>query len=99
MPQCVKVLPAGSPLFYWGGTNVNSSIPYIVPDPGCAAGLEVLSQSEIAELKQTLKVDTSSDPQRVLDMQAVFYGFLLVLVTVWGLKQLLNLFTGDTDRG
>lgn len=65
----------------------------------CSTGYQILSTAELAELKRTIKVDTASDPERVLDMQAVFYGFLLVLVTVWGVKQLLNLFTGDTDRG
>jgi hypothetical protein len=37
-------------------------------------------------------------PQRVEDMQALFLAFLAVLVSVWGLKQLLRLFTSDTEK-
>lgn len=37
-------------------------------------------------------------PQRVQDMQALFLAFLAVLVSVWGLKQLLRLFTSDTEK-
>lgn len=65
-------------------------------DGGCSSGLVVLTQSEIDANK--LQVNTDSDPERVADMTALFYAFLLVLVMVWGVKQLLNLFTGDTEK-
>jgi hypothetical protein len=38
------------------------------------------------------------DPVRVADMQAIFIAFLAALVVVWGLKQLLNLFTSDIEK-
>lgn len=69
----------------------------VVVDASCSSGLQILTTAEIDVMK-TIKVDTASDPQRVQDMTDLFYAFLLVLVTVWGLKQLLNLFAGDTSR-
>lgn len=68
-------------------------------DPTCASGLVILTQSEIDANKATLTVDTASSPERVQDMTDLFYAFLLVLVAVWAIKQLANLFTGDTERG
>ena len=100
MPICVSVLPAGSVVGVLSGPGqARLAVPMIGVDSSCASGHSIYSQQEIDQLKQTLTVDTASNPERVLDMQAVFYGFLLVLVTVWGVKHLLNLFTGDTDRG
>ena len=68
----------------------------IVLDAGCASGLTLLTQSEIDANK--IQVNTASDPERVADMAALFYAFLAALVVVWGVKQLLNLFTGDTEK-
>gem|GEM_PF-5757474 len=31
-------------------------------------------------------------------MGALFYAFLAALAVVWGVKQLLNLFSGDTEK-
>lgn len=67
--------------------NSGESISLIVHDPDCLSGLKLVTVS-----------DTDSSPERVQDMTDLFYVFLLVLVTVWGLKQLLNLFSGDTSR-
>lgn len=68
----------------------------IVLDAGCASGLTLLTQAEIDANK--IQVNTASDPERVADMAALFYAFLAALVVVWGVKQLLNLFTGDTEK-
>lgn len=99
MAQCVKVLPSGSTIGFNGGLGYyfNSTVPIIVPDDACTSGLQILSKAEIDVMK-TIKVDSSSDPARVQDMTDLFYAFLLVLVVVWGIKQLLNLFTGDTSK-
>lgn len=98
MAQCVKILPAGTSLVHSGtGYYLTSVVPVLGIDGDCSSGLQVLTKAEIDTMK-TLKVDTSSDPQRVQDMTDLFYAFLLVLVTVWGIKQLLNLFTGDTSK-
>lgn len=98
MAQCVRILPTTEPVAVANGAYVSALYPLLVVEPSCAAGLKVLTMAEIAELKQTLKVDSSSDPARVQDMTDLFYVFLLVLVVVWGIKQLLNLFTGDTSK-
>lgn len=65
-------------------------------DATCATGLQILTQAEIDGNK--LQINTASDPERVADMASLFYAFLAVLVVVWGVKQLLNLFTGDTEK-
>lgn len=98
MAQCVKVLPTGSSIGVSGRAVFDSSVPIIVPDDSCTSLLSIYTQLEIDALKQTIKVDSSSDPARVQDMTDLFYAFLLVLVVVWGVKQLLNLFTGDTSK-
>lgn len=37
-------------------------------------------------------------PEKVADYMALFWAFVLVGVTVWGLKALLGLFTGDYEK-
>lgn len=104
MPQCVKWLPSGSQLGLSAGNLVINFPDLLVKDSACASGLMLYTQSEISALvvpattDVQLSVDSSSDPQRVADMQLLFYAFLGVLVAVWGVKQLLNLFSGDTSR-
>ena len=98
MSQCVKVWPTGTPIAVSGFTVLNSSRPFLGVDDSCASGLRVYTDQEIDQLKQTIRVDSATDPERVADMQALFYAFLAVLVVVWGIKQLANLFTGDTSR-
>lgn len=99
MAQCVKVLPQGTNFGVEPGVAmIVSNYPMLYVDTTCSSGLQVLTQSEIAELKQTIRVDSASDPARVQDMTQLFYALLLVLVVVWGVKQLLNLFTGDTSK-
>ena len=49
----------------------------------------------------TLEVTTKPEPvnpERVQDQYLLFLAFLAVIVVVWGLKQLLNLFSGDTSK-
>lgn len=36
--------------------------------------------------------------ERSQDMMEMFWAFVLVLVSIWGLKQLLNLFGTDSDK-
>lgn len=97
MATCVGVLPSGSDIGIGVGRPVRSSIDIIVVDDSCSSGLLLLTQSELDSNK--IQVNASSDPARVQDMTDLFYAFLLALVVVWGVKQLLNLFTGDTERG
>lgn len=103
MAYCVRVVPAGSVVGMSAGNMVISTNPMVLEDSSCTSGLKLFTQSEIQALLPSSPPESPSagslDSGRVLDMQAVFYGFLLVLVTVWGLKQLLSLFTGDTERG
>lgn len=99
MPLCVAIVPEGSALTIRGGDGVaNAKYPTIISDPTCASGLQILTASEIQANKNQLTVDSQSDPQRVQDMTDLFYAFLLVLVSVWAIKQLANLFTGDTSK-
>lgn len=49
----------------------------------------------------TVTVQVEAAPpsaERVEDLLHLFYAFLAVLTVVWGLKQLINLFSGDTER-
>ena len=49
----------------------------------------------------TLTVSTKPEPidlERLADQYDLFIAFLVVLVSVWGIKQLLNLFSHDTSR-
>lgn len=36
--------------------------------------------------------------ERTEDLLALFYAFLAVLAVLWGLRQLINLFSGDTEK-
>lgn len=73
-----------------------SGLGAVQKDATCSSGLQILTQAEIESNK--LQINTASDPERVADMASLFYAFLAVLVVVWGVKQLLNLFTGDTEK-
>ena len=68
----------------------------VVRQTSCASGLQILTAAEIETNK--VQFATASDPERVADMTSLFYAFLAALVVVWGVKQLLNLFTGDTEK-
>lgn len=100
MPVCARLMPAGTPIGYNTATGivVSSNGQVIGTDPSCSSGLLLLTQAEIDGIKSSISIDTSSDPERVADMASLFYAFLAVLVVVWGVKQLLNLFTGDTEK-
>ena len=97
MALCVAVIPVGTHIGKVGtqGSAV-LSVPVLGLDPTCSSGLQILTQAEIDGNK--LQINTASDPERVADMASLFYAFLAVLVVVWGVKQLLNLFTGDTEK-
>lgn len=60
-------------------------------------GIDDSQQTQTASQSVTIATEPIS-AERVADMQALFLAFLAVLVTVWGLKQLLRLFTNDTER-
>ena len=96
MPVCANVTPAGAEIATSAGTPVILSVPIIGFDASCSSGLLLLSQAELDANK--IQVNTASDPERVADMASLFYAFLAALVVVWGVKQLLNLFTGDTEK-
>lgn len=98
MPVCAKVIPVDTQIGVQAGGPGSAilSVPIIGFDPTCSSGLQILTQAEIDGNK--LQINTASDPDRVADMASLFYAFLAVLVVVWGVKQLLNLFTGDTEK-
>lgn len=102
MAFCVRSVPGGSVIGMSAGNMVISTNPMLVEDSACASGLKVYKESEITALLEGAgsgqSPDASTDPQRIEDMTALFYLFLAVLVAVWGCKQLLNLFTGDTEK-
>lgn len=48
----------------------------------------------------TLVLTTETfNAEKAADMSQLFGAFVAVLVVVWGVKQLLNLFTGDNNGG
>ena len=98
MPVCAKIIPVDTQIGVQAGGPGSAllSVPIIGYDPTCSAGLLLLTQAELDSNK--IQVNTASDPERVADMAALFYAFLAVLVVVWGIKRLLNLFTGDTEK-
>ena len=96
MALCVAVIPVGTEIGIAGGRPALLSVPVLGLDPTCTSGLQILTQAEIDSYK--LQINTASDPERVADMASLFYAFVAVLVVVWGVKQLLNLFTGDTEK-
>lgn len=98
MAQCVSVLPVNTAIANAGLNPVRTTIPLLGPDSTCSSGLEVLTTAEIQANKSQLTIDSSSNPERVADMQALFYAFLAVLVVVWGIKRLLDLFSGEGDK-
>ena len=96
MPVCANVIDAGTEIGTPGQTAARLSLPIIGFDSSCSSGLLLLTQTELDANK--IQVNTASDPERVADMASLFYAFLAALVVVWGVKQLLNLFTGDTEK-
>lgn len=88
MSLCVRIYNPGDQIGNPGSPHsAILTLPVFGPDPDCVSGLKLVTVS-----------DTESNPDRVQDMSDIFYAFLLVLVAVWGLKQLLNLFSGDTSK-
>lgn len=78
-----------------------SVAPDITTSSCPAANVRAIAVDDVVIQGTTLKVETTPqpiDPVRVQDMQALFIAFVAVLVSVWGLKQLLRLFTSDTER-
>lgn len=76
-----------------GGTN------FTVPScPGSVIFFEVdAAQLQSATLEFKIAQPTI-DTQRILDMNDMFWAFVLALVSIWGVKQLLKLFSSDTDK-
>jgi hypothetical protein len=67
-----------------------------------AASRRILVVDDVVIQGTTLEVQATAepvDPDRVADMAALFGLFIGVLVIVWGSKQLLNLFSGDIEKG
>lgn len=112
MSICVRLAPPNTDFAYvviGGQTHWVKSgglgYPLIVGGAtDCSDGVLIRTDSELgaflAARQQTisLEVDAAPDPERVTDMQILFYAFLAVLVVVWGMKQLLNMFTVNSDR-
>lgn len=46
-----------------------------------------------------IQVDRTHNQAAYDDMLTMFGLFILVIIGVWGAKQLLNLFSSDTERG
>jgi len=91
MSVCVRIAQPGENIGAVSGQGAAFlSVPTPVIDESCSSGLIIQTAQE---------VNNPANADRVQDMTDLFYAFLLVLVTVWGAKQILNLFTGDTDRG
>lgn len=98
MPVCIRIAPVGENIGGGGGMAATLSVPTPVVDPACSTGLQLLTATEIAANKSTLKMDVESDPVRVQDMLDLFYAFLVVLIAVWAIKRLLDLFSGEGDK-
>jgi len=50
---------------------------------------------------QTIVVQVEPAPpsaQRIEDLLALFYAFLAVIVVIWGLRKIIELFSGDTEK-
>lgn len=46
----------------------------------------------------TLTVESAPlSPERAEDLLVMFWGFVLVLIVVWGLKAILNIFTANPE--
>lgn len=100
MPLCVKVALGDTPIGTvggFGGDTVGSNGNVIILDPSCSS-FQIQTATEIQANKSQLTVDSASDPERVADMQSLFYMFLAVLVSVWAIKRLLDLFSGEGDK-
>lgn len=66
-----------------------------------SANRRIIVVDDVELAAANLEVSVKPEPVdnvRVQDMYALFLALLAVLVTVWGVKQLLRLFTGDSDR-
>ncbi len=66
-----------------------------------SANRRIIVVDDIELAAAALEVSVKPEPidnVRVQDMYALFIAFVAVLVTVWGVKQLLRLFTGDMER-
>lgn len=99
MAQCVRVIPAGTDIGDPGGPGkAYLTVPVLGVDSSCASGLQVLTAAEIQANKSTLKMDVESDPARRQDMFDLFYAFLFILISVWAIKRLLDLFSGEGDK-
>lgn len=71
------------------------------PSSTCAngrRGVIGLDPMKMQDATYTMVVDSSVNTERVTDMATVFGLFIGALVVVWGAKQLLRLFTDDTER-
>lgn len=66
-----------------------------------SANRRVIVVDDVELAAAALEVSVKPEPVdsvRVQDMYALFLALLAVLVVIWGSKQLLRLFTGDTDK-
>lgn len=102
MTVCVGVYPdnmqlgpaAGGP----PGFITQPGIPIAYMKSGACSGAEVTlyTQQEVDDGRLKPQEMSAQDVQDRMDL---FWLLVLALVSVWGIKQILRLFTGDTDRG
>jgi len=90
MSVCVRIAQPGENIGAISGQGAAFlSVPMPVIDESCSSGLVIQTAQEI---------NNPTNPDRIQDMTSLFYAFLAVLVVIWGVRRLLDLFTGDTSR-
>ena len=90
---CVSPVPVGSTIGTAGAVPVVSSVqlPVILDKPSCDSSDYVLVHRSDFEIP-------APSPERLQEIQDIFLLFLAALVVIWGLKQLLRLFSGDIEK-
>lgn len=67
------------------------TIPVVSAQPTCNAGQYVLVTADEFTIPPP-------SPERIAEISDVFLLMLVALVSVWGVKQLLKLFSGDVEK-
>lgn len=67
--------------------------------PSSARRSLVVDDVQLQAGKAVVQVDRTHNQESYDDMVQMFGLFVLVIISVWGAKRLLNLFSSDTERG
>lgn len=59
----------------------------------------VVDDIQLQAGQAVVQVDRTHNQEAYNDMTTMFGLFVLAIIGVWGAKQLLNLFSSDTERG